>query len=228
MHFEETTFLALNTSCEDMAANITSTPEGMMYEGPHEVFVSAGEPSFFYPSLLSLCETFLNAVSQSAVLTATPIFITEVLYRLGGHERQAAERFGQDMQTLLVVSFSTSPEALSASLLASWLASRFIQSPARSSAVGLGVGMTAGVISQFLTSNAHWGWLALQAGTALLGSAVGSVSMHQLPAAGRWGFNQASNVTAYLGSKLSMWSSVSHADSKPNDPDVKQVLAIYQ
>jgi hypothetical protein len=120
----------------------------------------------------------------------------------------------EEIQTLLLVSVANSPHAMTASLLARCLASRLTHSPQVISTLAMGAGIVTSVMSSVLTTNASFGWIALQTGVALMGSVAGSLGVQKLPDAGRWGFNQAARVTGYLGSRMSFWS------SDPGKPEV--------
>jgi hypothetical protein len=137
--------------------------------------------------------------------------VSEILYHSGGYTRVETEKFSQEIQSLLLLSFTDSYSAIAASFLASWLASRLTHSPNIISTVGIGASIVTAVAGNVLTMNTTFAWMALQTGVALIGSAAGSFAVHKFPEIGRWGFNSASNARNYLSSKISFWSS--HTDT---------------
>ena len=216
IHLQETRIELLNTYCEDIENNIEINNEEAIDAAQREVFDSTdNNQSVLYTSLLSVCETFLNSVSKSALLTAVPNFVSEILYRAGGYTRAEAEKFAQEILLILLL-HADSPEAIAASFLASWLASRLTHSPKIISSVGIGASITMAVAGSILTTNVTLGWMALQTGVALMGSALGSLGVHQLPEIGHWGLNKVCDTKNYLSSKINFWSNQDEKQDRLN------------
>jgi hypothetical protein len=201
-----TTVKLIDTRCEEIENNIhINDPEAVEAAFTEVMGASDNTSSMLYTSLLGICDTFLHSVNQSAWLTAIPAFASEVLYRSGGYTRAEVEKLAEEIQTLLLTSFANSPHAMTASLLARCLATRLTHSPQIISTLAMGAGIVTSVVSSVLTTNASFGWIALQTGVALMGSVAGSLGVQKLPDVGRWGFNQATRVTGYLGSRMGFW-----------------------
>jgi hypothetical protein len=137
--------------------------------------------------------------------------VSEILYHSGGYTRVETEKFSQEIQSLLLLSFTDSYSSIAASFLASWLACHLTHSPNIISTVGIGASIVTAVAGNVLTMNATFAWMALQTGIALIGSAAGSFIVHKLPEIGRWGFNNVRSAGNYLSSKISFWPS--HTDT---------------
>jgi len=199
---QETTVQLLNTRCEDIENNIEINNNEALDAAYAETIdaVEHHDSSILYASVLMVCETFVNSVSASALFTAVPMFVSEILYCSGGYTREETEKFGQEIQTLLILSFTDSPHAMAANLLASWLTSRLIDSPNMIAAVGMSASIVATVAGSALSANMALGQIVLQTGFALMGSLVGSYSVC-------WGMNKMSSVKDYLSSKMCFWSS---------------------
>ncbi len=207
IQIKETMVQLWNTRCEDIENNIhINDPEAIDRAKWEVMNPPENNQSILYSSLLGMCETFVNSASKSALFTAVPSFVTETLYWTGGYTRNESEKLGQEIQMLLLLSFTESPEIIAASSLASLLASRLTNSQNIISAVGMGVSIASAVAGSLSSVNATLGWMAIQTSTALVGSVVGSWGIYKLPEIGRWGLNKASDTKNYLKNKLSFWS----------------------
>lgn len=206
LRLRDTEVQLTGTRCEIITQQIRFNNQTALEEAQIEVFqTNANQEILLYRDLLGICETFVNSVGKSALFTALPLFITEIVYRTGVFNRKDAEAFGQQIQAEFILACSNSPHIITASWLASCLATELKSSPQMVSMAGITVSLVFSVVETLLSQNASWGLMTLQMGTAMLGSLVGCAVVHKLPELGVWGLNKACEAKNYVGSKISFW-----------------------
>lgn len=204
LDWEKTQVQLTHTTCTDAMQQVRLNNQTALEIAKTEVMMpQENHNSFFYLGLIGVCQTFLSSMSQSAWLTAIPIFAGEMLSLFGNYSREEIEKFNHEVQTLLLVSIASSPNAIAASLLARWLADRLNQSPQTITNIGIGTSMVVSVMENFLKSNASFGLTVLQSGVVLVGSAMGSFGMQKLFTL--WKSDKSDSATSYWGSRLSFW-----------------------
>jgi len=212
----------MNAHCEDILPQLEFNNQTALEEAHAEVFEPnnlQNQNTLLYTGLLQICDTFINSVRYSALFTATPVFITEVLYRIGGYNREEAETLAEEMQTLLLVSLAESPYALTASVLARLLTAQLSNSPRIIAMVSIGASIVTVIAQTLLTQDASFTWIALQTGVAMMGAVVGSQGIQVLPSLTAWGWhklcNAKANIYSYANSRC-FWSS-------PVTPDLSEL-----
>ncbi len=206
LQFRGTEVQLTNTHCNNIVEQIRFNNQTALEEAQTEVFQhNTPYNTWLYNNLLGICETFVNSVSKSALLTAAPVFIAEIVYRAGIFNRQDAEAFGQKMQAELMLAYSDSPHVIAASWLASRLASELINSPQIVAMTGISVSIVISVLETVLGQNASCGLMVLQMGAAMLGSVAGNIIVQKLPEISTWGLNKVSKAKNYASNTLTFW-----------------------
>lgn len=196
--------------CEEIENNIRINNETAVHEAQMEVMNSdEATHSILYNSLLGICETFLNSVKKSALLTALPKFVTEMLYRVGGIPRHEAEASGREMQLIVTVSISDSNTAITASFLASWLTSRLTKSPQIISMASMGASIVTSVVETLWAQDASLSWIALQMGVAMVGVNLGNALVEKAENVVcelfSWGWNKANAMQHSAKNYFGFW-----------------------
>ena len=210
LQFRGTEVQLTNTNCETIAEQIRFNNQTALEEAQTDVFQAyANQDTLLYQSLLNMCETFLNSVSKSALLTAVPKFVTELLYHLGGIPRHEAEASGREMQLIVTVSLAGSNTAITASFLAGWLTSQLTQSPKIISMVSMGASIVMSVAETLWTQDASFAVIALQTGVAMMGASLGSAAVEKAEQItgelATWSWNKACKMQAYAKDYFGFW-----------------------
>jgi hypothetical protein len=217
----------MNTSCKAIHDQTTINDPKAIYAA----YQATTRPKtsaylMLYTGLLTLCETFLRSVNQSALLTAIPLFVTEVCCRYTGHTRDQAEAFGQQIQRDILLSFA-SPQGITASYLAAYLASYFTKSPKIISMASISASITTTVLRAVLTENIALTWAVLQAGVAATGAILGGYGIQKSSEITQWGLNKIRQTPSYFKASFSFWSLPRSTDqAKPSTENSAQNLAL--